>query len=212
MHGVAPHMCGQVGHPLLDRGAGGRSPGHLARRKAGAGFRKTHSSCGSWDRQEPQVTNRWLSQKSLNRFGVKALYTAVLVNRTRTASPYARPRCGAGREIFGSGFRVEIPQWHHWRIPNVATQLRWTHNTIRGFHGAAFQTSTWRRRSTSHGRAPNGLIAWCIRRATARSRRARISAGWWNDWQLTISMLSTPGAVLAIHIFSRIAWTSRKVH
>jgi hypothetical protein len=27
MHGVAPHMCGQVGHPLSDRGAGGRSPG-----------------------------------------------------------------------------------------------------------------------------------------------------------------------------------------
>jgi hypothetical protein len=31
MHGVAPHMCGQVGHPLLDRGAGGRSPGYLAK-------------------------------------------------------------------------------------------------------------------------------------------------------------------------------------
>src|SRR6267378_4518749 len=30
MHGVAPHMCGQVGRPLLDRGAGGRSPGYLA--------------------------------------------------------------------------------------------------------------------------------------------------------------------------------------
>jgi hypothetical protein len=27
MHGVAPHMCDQVGRPLLDRGAGGRSPG-----------------------------------------------------------------------------------------------------------------------------------------------------------------------------------------
>jgi hypothetical protein len=26
MHGVAPHMCDQVGRPLLDRGAGGRSP------------------------------------------------------------------------------------------------------------------------------------------------------------------------------------------
>jgi hypothetical protein len=34
MHGVAPHMCGQVGHPLLDRGAGGRSPGYLATVKA----------------------------------------------------------------------------------------------------------------------------------------------------------------------------------
>jgi hypothetical protein len=30
MHGVAPLMCDQVGRPLLDRGAGGRSPGYLA--------------------------------------------------------------------------------------------------------------------------------------------------------------------------------------
>jgi hypothetical protein len=29
MHGVAPHMCDQAGRPLLDRGAGGRSPGYL---------------------------------------------------------------------------------------------------------------------------------------------------------------------------------------
>jgi hypothetical protein len=29
MHGVAPHMCNQVVHPLLDQGAGGRSPGFL---------------------------------------------------------------------------------------------------------------------------------------------------------------------------------------
>src|SRR5258708_40149443 len=27
MHGVAPHMCDQVVRPLLDQGAGGRSPG-----------------------------------------------------------------------------------------------------------------------------------------------------------------------------------------
>jgi hypothetical protein len=30
MHGVAPHMCGQVARPLLGGGAGGRSPGVLA--------------------------------------------------------------------------------------------------------------------------------------------------------------------------------------
>jgi len=29
MHGVAPHMCDQVVRPLLDQGAGGRSPGFL---------------------------------------------------------------------------------------------------------------------------------------------------------------------------------------
>src|SRR5262249_3353619 len=29
MHGVAPHMCGRGGSPLLGRGAGGRSPGFL---------------------------------------------------------------------------------------------------------------------------------------------------------------------------------------
>src|SRR5262249_26058346 len=29
MHGVAPHMCGRGGSPLLGRGAGGRSPGYL---------------------------------------------------------------------------------------------------------------------------------------------------------------------------------------
>src|SRR5215475_4310041 len=29
IHGVAPHMCGRGGSPLLDRGAGGRSPGFL---------------------------------------------------------------------------------------------------------------------------------------------------------------------------------------
>src|SRR4029077_3595013 len=29
MHGVAPHMCGRGASPLLDRGAGGRSPGFL---------------------------------------------------------------------------------------------------------------------------------------------------------------------------------------
>jgi len=29
---------------------------------------------------------------------------------------------------------------------------------------------------------------------------------------ISISMLSTPGAVLATHIFFRIAWTLRKVH
>jgi hypothetical protein len=30
MHGVAPHMCDQVVRPLLDQGAGGRSPGFPA--------------------------------------------------------------------------------------------------------------------------------------------------------------------------------------
>src|SRR5258705_11294450 len=30
MHGVAPHMCDQVVRPLLDQGAGGRSPGFTA--------------------------------------------------------------------------------------------------------------------------------------------------------------------------------------
>ena len=29
MHGVAPQMCGRVANPLLDLGAGGRSPGYL---------------------------------------------------------------------------------------------------------------------------------------------------------------------------------------
>ncbi len=29
MHGVAPHVCGQVAGPLLGGGAGGRSPGFL---------------------------------------------------------------------------------------------------------------------------------------------------------------------------------------
>jgi hypothetical protein len=29
MHGVAPHMCGRVGSPLLGGGAGGRSPGFI---------------------------------------------------------------------------------------------------------------------------------------------------------------------------------------
>ena len=29
MHGVAPHMCGQVVRPLLGGGAGGRSPGFI---------------------------------------------------------------------------------------------------------------------------------------------------------------------------------------
>jgi hypothetical protein len=29
MHGVAPHMCDRGASPLLDRGAGGRSPGFL---------------------------------------------------------------------------------------------------------------------------------------------------------------------------------------
>jgi hypothetical protein len=31
MHGVAPQMCDRVVSPLLDRGAGGRSPGYLER-------------------------------------------------------------------------------------------------------------------------------------------------------------------------------------
>jgi len=29
MHGVAPQMCGGIGSPLSDRGAGGRTPGYL---------------------------------------------------------------------------------------------------------------------------------------------------------------------------------------
>ena len=29
MHGVAPRMCGQVVHPSLGGGAGGRSPGSI---------------------------------------------------------------------------------------------------------------------------------------------------------------------------------------
>src|SRR5258707_12093582 len=33
MEGVAPHMCDQVARPLLDQGAGGRSPGFLLRAK-----------------------------------------------------------------------------------------------------------------------------------------------------------------------------------
>jgi hypothetical protein len=39
MHGVAPHMCGQVGRPLSGRGAGGRSPGYrLKDRRMEAGL------------------------------------------------------------------------------------------------------------------------------------------------------------------------------
>src|SRR5713101_1962869 len=36
MHGVAPHMCGQASRPLLDQGAGGRSPGFPSADCAGA--------------------------------------------------------------------------------------------------------------------------------------------------------------------------------
>jgi hypothetical protein len=36
MHGVAPQMCGRVASPLLGQGAGGRSPGFLMARLAGA--------------------------------------------------------------------------------------------------------------------------------------------------------------------------------
>jgi hypothetical protein len=38
MHGVAPRMCGQVGRPLLGRGAGGRSPGYLPAERLAVGL------------------------------------------------------------------------------------------------------------------------------------------------------------------------------
>jgi hypothetical protein len=38
MHGVAPHMCCQVGRPLSGRGAGGRSPGYLPAERLAVGL------------------------------------------------------------------------------------------------------------------------------------------------------------------------------
>src|SRR5258707_14526458 len=81
MHGVAPHMCDQDVRPLLDQGAGGRSPGYLLLAMAPGG-------------------PAYSLQKSLNRIGARTRQTAVLVieQRFRTAQSGSLPRHGSPHE------------------------------------------------------------------------------------------------------------------
>src|SRR6266404_8995148 len=61
MHGVAPHMCDQVVRPLLDQGAGGRSPGFLLRAKqtlARSWVKLDHPKCPPAGIRDPDTADR----------------------------------------------------------------------------------------------------------------------------------------------------------